>query len=76
MLPEKGVAFVQYKSILNAEFAKAAMEDQKLESDDVIFLNCLFHTQIYRFLMFDGPLKILILEVLFESINLANLKLN
>jgi hypothetical protein len=36
-LPEKGVAFVQYKSILNAEFAKEAMQNQVLESDDVNF---------------------------------------
>ncbi|KAJ3301195.1 Pre-mRNA-splicing factor [Kappamyces sp. JEL0829] len=34
VLTEKGVAFVQYKSILNAEFAKEAMQDQRLESED------------------------------------------
>jgi hypothetical protein len=36
VLAEKGVAFVQYKSILNAEFAKEAMQNQKLETDEVI----------------------------------------
>lgn len=36
ILAEKGVAFVQYKSILNAEFAKEAMQNQKLESDEII----------------------------------------
>ena len=35
ILPEKGVAFVMYQSILNAEFAKEAMQNQKLESDEV-----------------------------------------
>jgi hypothetical protein len=35
VLPEKGVAFVMYKSILNAEFAKEAMKEQTLETDDV-----------------------------------------
>jgi len=33
---DKGCAFVKYKSILNAEFAKEAMQLQALESDDVI----------------------------------------
>lgn len=36
VIPDKGVAFVQYRSILNAEFAKEAMQNQKLESDDII----------------------------------------
>jgi hypothetical protein len=35
VLPGKNVAFIQYKSILNAEFAKEAMFGQTLESSEV-----------------------------------------
>ncbi|KAJ3255981.1 Pre-mRNA-splicing factor [Boothiomyces macroporosus] len=36
VLQMKGVAFVQYKSILNAEFAMEAMRSQTLESSEII----------------------------------------
>jgi hypothetical protein len=36
ILEDKGVAFIQYKSILNAEFAKEAMQGQTLESAEVV----------------------------------------
>lgn len=36
ILQQKGVAFIQYRNILNAEFAKEAMHGQTLESSEIV----------------------------------------
>ena len=36
VLQAKGVAFIQYENLLNAEFAKEAMHGQNLESSEII----------------------------------------